>query len=55
MRANEFLKWLNQYKVASVPQTGGLQNIYILWDGAIQSMVENEGEYLEAIEGEVKV
>ena len=47
MRANEFIKWLNQYKVASVHGTEGLQNIYIIWDGAIQGMIENSGEYWE--------
>ncbi len=47
MKANEFIKWLNQFKVASVPNTDGLQNIYIIWQGNIQAMVESKGEYLE--------
>ncbi len=47
MTANEFIKWLQSHKVCEVPDRGGLQNVYIIWDGEIQALIENNGEYWE--------
>lgn len=47
LTANGFIRWLQQYKVGSVGDTKGLQGIYIIWDGSIQALIENYGEYWE--------
>lgn len=47
MTANEFIGWLERHKAGTVPGSDGLQGVYVIWDGSIQALIENCGEYWE--------
>ncbi len=46
MTANEFVRWLEKHKVGATGE--GLQGIYVIWQGAIQALIEQCGEYWES-------